>query len=182
MTEVLAAGTAKFAVVPVDILLRQFISHYLRQCGYLGAKGSALGGGRCRSLRGTWGPKNSVTTWIANTSLSLTFLRLSLFSFLSLLSCFNHSLPFFLFSSSSHTISPHFLSYVLLPLALFPSSSMFLVCDALSFLGGEGWRREEEKWKKKSPNWCFVFVLVNSNMVRPLKRPAISASPISGAR
>ena len=38
------------------------------------------------------------------------------------------------------------------------------------------------KSKKKSPNWCFVFVLVNSNMVRPLKRPAISASPISGAR
>lgn len=42
--------------------------------------------------------------------------------------------------------------------------------------------RTEEKWKKKSPNWCFVFVLVNSNMVRPLKRPAVSGGPISGAR
>lgn len=85
----------------MDILLGQFISHYLRQCGYLGAKGSELEGGRCRSLRGAPRPQNSVTRETRLKSPIPLFLSPCPFLFVSLLplSSFFSFFPFlFLFS------------------------------------------------------------------------------------
>lgn len=122
--------------------------------------------------------------YLSFSHLAISFFLLLFFSPFLLFSFF-HSFPFlciFFFLLLQYFLSLSFSLALPLLLRTF-FILLFLMRGALSFLGGRGRRRrEEEKWKKKSPNWCFVFVLVNSNMVRPLKRPAVSAGPISGAR
>ena len=156
MTEVLAASTAQFAVVPVDILLGQFISHYLRQCGYLGAKGFELEGEvGAEVCAGSQGPKirlrekrdlNRQYLSFSHLALSFYFSPSSIYLFFILSLSFVIFLPFL-----SEFPFRLFLSYSFLTSSnLFPSS--FFMRGALSVLGGRGCRREEEKWKKKSPN------------------------------